>query len=208
MGNMMSWVVNTKIGHETIFYNEKGQLNPAYNSDINNIKENDWVLYDSNASYIVFESAHIVLDIDLRPLIEEHKARGEAMTVVYKKIDDADAEFTHGYLYDIDKDGYVTAIHKNDGQKKTANVSLEIWIVNRTVLADMINRHQMVDAAFGMREMIGYLAKTTSSKSTPSNSKGMRAASIRSRITSNIPLSFSTATSRSSSSNPIGRSTR
>jgi ADP-glucose pyrophosphorylase len=47
MGNMMSWVVNTKIGHETIFYNEKGQLNPAYNSDINNIKENDWVLYDS-----------------------------------------------------------------------------------------------------------------------------------------------------------------
>ena len=62
MGNMMSWVVNTKIGHETIFYNEKGQLNPAYNSDINNIKENDWVLYDSNASVIVFESAHIVLD--------------------------------------------------------------------------------------------------------------------------------------------------
>jgi ADP-glucose pyrophosphorylase len=36
---------------------------------------------------------------------------------------------------------------------------LEIWIVNRTVLADMINRHQMVDAAYGMREMIGYLVK-------------------------------------------------
>ena len=159
MGNMMSWVVNTKIGHETIFYNEKGQLNPAYNSDINNIKENDWVLYDSNASVIVFESAHIVLDIDLRPLIEEHKARGEAMTVVYKKINDADQEFTHGYVYDIDKDGYVEGIHKNDGAQKNANVSLEIWIVNRTVLADMINRHQMVDAAFGMREMIGYLVR-------------------------------------------------
>jgi ADP-glucose pyrophosphorylase len=42
---------------------------------------------------IVFESAHIVLDIDFRPLIEEHKARGEAMTVVYKKINDADQEF-------------------------------------------------------------------------------------------------------------------
>jgi glucose-1-phosphate adenylyltransferase len=36
---------------------------------------------------------------------------------------------------------------------------LEIWIVNRTVLADMINRHQMVDAAYGMREMIGYFVK-------------------------------------------------
>jgi glucose-1-phosphate adenylyltransferase len=159
LGNMMSWVINTKIGHETLFYNEKGQLNPAYNSDINNIKENDWVLYDSNASVIVFESAHIVLDIDLRPIIEEHKARGEALTVVYKSINDADQEFTHGYVYDVGKDGYVTGIHKNDGQQKNANVSLEIWIVNRTVLADMINRHQMVDAAFGMREMIGYLIK-------------------------------------------------
>jgi glucose-1-phosphate adenylyltransferase len=159
MGNMMSWVNNTKTGRETIFYNEKGQLNPAYNSDINNIKENDWVLYDSNASVIVFESAHIVLDIDLRPIIEEHKARGEALTVVYKSINDADQEFTHGYVYDVGKDGYLTGIHKNDGQQKNANVSLEIWIVNRTVLADMINRHAMVDASYGMREMIGYLAK-------------------------------------------------
>jgi glucose-1-phosphate adenylyltransferase len=159
MGNMMSWVNNTKIGRETIFYNEKGQLNPAYNSDINNIKENDWVLYDSDASVIVFASAHIILDIDLRPIIAEHIARHEDMTLVYKKIDDADQEFLKGYVYDIDKDGYLTGIHKNDGASKNANVSLEIWIINRTVLADIIARHVMVDASYGMREMIGYLVK-------------------------------------------------
>lgn len=159
MGNMMSWVNNTKLGHETIFYNEKGQVNPAYNSDINNIKENDWVLYDSNASYLVFESAHIVLNIDLRPILEEHIARGEGMTVIYKKIDNADESFSHGYLYDIDENGYLQGVRKNEMKEKQANVSLEIWIVNRTVLADIINRHQMVDASFGMREMIGYLAK-------------------------------------------------
>ena len=32
MGNMMSWVNNTKTGRDTIFYNEKGILNPAYNT--------------------------------------------------------------------------------------------------------------------------------------------------------------------------------
>jgi glucose-1-phosphate adenylyltransferase len=159
MGNMMSWVVNTKLGKETIFYNEKGQFNPAYNTDINNIKENDWVLYDSNASFIVFESAHVVCDIDLRPIIEEHKKRGEAITLVYKKVDDADREFQHNYLFDVDKEGYVTSIHKNDGTQKNGCVSLEIWIINRTVLADMIYRHQMVDAAYGIREMIAYLLK-------------------------------------------------
>src|SRR5574344_1834313 len=93
MGNMMSWVVNTKIGHETIFYNEKGQLNPAYNSDINNIKENDWVLYDSDASVIVFASAHIILDIDLRPIFAEHIARHEDMT--------DDEKLKKGIIYEV-----------------------------------------------------------------------------------------------------------
>lgn len=159
MGNMMSWVNNTKTGRETILYNEKGQLNPAYNSDINNIKENDWVLYDSDASYIVFESAHIVLNIDLRPILSEHIARREDITLVYKKINDADTTFRKGSCFDIDSDGYLTAIHQNDGQDKNANISLEIWIINRTVLADIIARHVMVDASYGMREMIAYLAK-------------------------------------------------
>ncbi|MCH3908882.1 MAG: glucose-1-phosphate adenylyltransferase subunit GlgD [Bacilli bacterium] len=159
MGNMMSWVNNTKTGRETIFYNEKGQLNPAYNSDLNNIRENDWVLYDSDASYIVFESAHIVLDIDLRPIIEEHIARHEDITLVYKKIDDADKEFVGGNAFTIDEDGYLLSIDKNDGKNKKANISLEIWIINRTVLADIIARHAMVDASFGMIQMIEYLSK-------------------------------------------------
>jgi len=54
LGNMTAWVTNTKIGHQTILFNEKGALNPATNSDINNIRENDWVLYDSKASYLIF----------------------------------------------------------------------------------------------------------------------------------------------------------
>jgi glucose-1-phosphate adenylyltransferase len=159
MGNMMSWVNNTKIGRETIFYDEKGILNPAYNTDINNIKENDWVLYDSDASVIVFEAPEIVLGIDLRPIIAEHLSRGEAMTLVYKRIDDADKEFIGRYAYDIDANGYVTGMHLNDGKSKSANVSLAIWLVNRTVLADIIARHIRVDASFGMCEMIGYLLR-------------------------------------------------
>jgi glucose-1-phosphate adenylyltransferase len=159
MGNMMSWVNNTKIGRETVFYNEKGMLNPAYNSDINNIKENDWVLYDSNASVIVFESPEVVLDIDLRPIIEEHVARHEDMTLVYKKIDDANVEFVGQPVFDIGADGYVADIRVNDGKSKTANVSLALWIVNRMVLADIIARHVRVDASFGMKEMISYLLK-------------------------------------------------
>jgi glucose-1-phosphate adenylyltransferase len=164
MGSMMSWVTNTKIGHETIFYNEKGQLNEAYNTDINNIRENDWVLYDSDASYIVFQSSHIIMDIDLRPILEDHIARKEAITIVYKSIDDADKEFIGENVCDLDANGYITGWHPNDGKNTKANVSLEVWIVNRTVLADIIRRHAEVDASFGMRDMIAWLIKKASFK--------------------------------------------
>ena len=158
LGNMMSWVENTKISHETIFYNEKGILNPAYNSDINNIKENDWVLYDVDADYLVFMPAHIVMRIDLRPILEEHIKRGEDITVVYKNIDDANESFETESIFDIGKDGYLKKISKNRGGRKKASVSLSTWIINRSVLTDIVtNHHQRVDASFGMREILGYL---------------------------------------------------
>lgn len=164
LGNMTAWVTNTKIGTRTIFYNEKGALNPATNSDINNIRENDWVLYDSKASYLVFESDHIVLDIDFRPILAEHIARGEAITMVYQKATNADVAFRKENVLDIDENGYVKSIKPNDGRNKNANISLEIWIVNRTVLADVIKRHGQVDATYGMKEMLGYLLKVGDAK--------------------------------------------
>ncbi|MCR4562105.1 MAG: glucose-1-phosphate adenylyltransferase subunit GlgD [Bacilli bacterium] len=164
MGNMMSFVSNTKIGRETIFYNEKGQLNPAYNTDINNIVENDWVLYDSDASLIVFQSPHIVTNIDLRPYIEEHIARKEEITIVYQKIRNADKDWRSAYLLDIDEEGYVQDIVKNSGKRKVGNVSLQIWIINRETLAQMIADRVTVDASFGLKNMIAHYVKTKKKK--------------------------------------------
>ena len=159
MGNLSSWTNNTKIGRETIFYNERGILNPAYNTDVANVKENDWVLYDSQASTIVVASPHIVANIDLRPIIEEHMARGEDLTVVYKPIKDADKEFIGSYAFNVNKDGYVVETAKNAGRKKEANVSLEVWIMKRDVLFEILKAHERVDMSFGFRETMEYLLK-------------------------------------------------
>ncbi len=156
MGNMLSWVNNTKTGRVHIFYNETGILNPAYNSDIANLRVNDWVLYDSEANYVVFCSPHILLNIDLQPVLEEHIARHEECTLVYKEIEDADKSFLDEDVLALDEEGYVESIHKNDGTKAKALVSLEIIVINRTTMAELTRRHQMVDASWGMREMLPY----------------------------------------------------
>ena len=158
MGNMMSWVNNTKTGRDTIFYNEKGILNPAYNTDINNIKENDWVLYESNANLLVFEAPEIVASIDLRPFIEEHQKRMEEITIVYKEIDDANKEFIGADVLDIDEDGYLKDAHKNKGDVKKAKVSLQIWIINRKTLVEMIDHSNRVDSSWGIAEYLKGIA--------------------------------------------------
>jgi len=158
LGNMNAWFTNTKIGKETIMYNERGILNPTYNTDINNIRENDWVLYDSSASYIVFQSSHIVANVDLRPIIAEHIERKESITVVYTKVKDASQEFLSSNTCEIDEEGYLKPC-RNRHKKGPANVSMEIWVINRTVLADIIKRHATVNELYGLKEMLVYLCQ-------------------------------------------------
>ncbi len=156
MGNMLSWLENTKIGRINICYNEQGQLNPAYNSDINNIRQNDWMLYDSNATHLIFCSPSVVMNIDFRPLLEEHIRRGEKITAIYQKIDNGDEAFLSSQVFDIDENGYVTSVRKNDGRKKEVNASLECWIINRTTLANLTHLHSQVDISFNMKDMLVY----------------------------------------------------
>ena len=157
LGNMSAWVTNTKIGKQTIMYNEQGILNPWLNTDIANIRQNDWVLYDSTASYLIFQSTHVIANVDLRPILAEHIARGEKITVVATKIKDASKEFLEDNLFRLDGEHYVTGYKKNDRQPEEALASMSIWIINRTVLAEIIAKRAVWNERAGMREMLGDL---------------------------------------------------
>ncbi len=157
MGNMSSWVSNTKLGRTIVFYNEKGVLNEAYNTDLNNIRENDWILFDSNAKTILIAAPHVLMTIDFAPYIERHRATGEAITAIYKSIDDADKSFLNRPCLEIGKDGYVKKIAPNDGKKKHANISLEAWIIDRDVFSKILARSIRFDASYGIQEILASL---------------------------------------------------
>ncbi len=161
LGNNTAWLRNTKTGFQQILYNERGILNPPYNHDINNIRENDWVLYSSNASILVFLDPHIVTTIDLRPIIKEHIDRHETFTLVYNECDRADKTFLNENVLQVDESGYLTSCEKNDGKNKKAKVSLGIWILNRTTLADIIKRYSHTFPQYGLKQMLPSLLKSS-----------------------------------------------
>lgn len=155
LGSMDAWVRNTKTSKEIIMYNEPGHERPGINTDLQNIKENDWALYDSNANLIVVAPAHIVAPIDFRPIIAEHIARHEKITVIATKVKDKSQEFLSENVLKVSKDGYVLDNYRNPGDEKGPGiVSMSAYVINRTVLADMIHRFLPANPTLDIRTLI------------------------------------------------------
>ena len=155
LGSMDAWVSNTKTGQEIVMYNEPAHLRPELNTDLNNIKENDWVLYDSSASYIVIVPAHIVTLLDLEAALQEHIRRHEKITVFGKPIPDPSKEFLCENIIEMTKDGYAVTAYPNPGNsRKPAIVSMGAYIINRTVLADMTHRFLPANPTLDLKTLI------------------------------------------------------
>lgn len=141
VGSMKTWVNNTKIAKQYILFNEKGLLDKTYNTELNNLRENEWVLYDTDPDYIIIQPAHIISNIDFREVLKYHIEKKADITIVYKKIKNADKAFNYANVLTVDKDGRVTHAVRNSGLNKNASVSLESYVISRDILTKLIHQN-------------------------------------------------------------------
>ncbi len=147
LGSMDYWLTNTKIGRTRVLYNEDAHFHPETNTDMNNIRVNDWFIYESTATQMVIVPSHLIIKIDLRPYIKLHNAHQNKATIVCHKIADASKEFLGAYLLDLDEDGTIKGFRKNDGGNVgPAIVSLGIHVINRATLSDIVHDPKAIRA--------------------------------------------------------------
>jgi glucose-1-phosphate adenylyltransferase len=159
LGSMNAWNMNTKLGSEVIMYNDTGILNPPYNHDIANIRKNDWFLYSKKADYVVIAPAHVVTTMDYRPIIDEHIKNGNEITLVYKRIKDGKEAFRTHNIVTLDEEGYINSFKRNKQDADDIDVSLETYVINKDVLAELVNVHSdQINALYGIKELIINLA--------------------------------------------------
>ncbi|MCR5333148.1 MAG: glucose-1-phosphate adenylyltransferase subunit GlgD [Bacilli bacterium] len=143
VGNMKTWVNNTKIAMQNILVNEKGIRSPKDNTDLECLLQNDWVLYEAKADVVVIQPAHIISPIDFRPILEEHFESDADVTVVYKHIENADESFRLNNVLKV-KDGKVMSVKKNSGASKEADVSLETYIIGVNTLQMILHSSELL----------------------------------------------------------------
>ena len=143
LGSMDAWVTNTKIGQKVIMYNEAAHDDPATNTDLNNICENDWVLYDSGCEALVIVPSHVVMSIDLRPYIDEHFAKGNQITLIAAMERNLQKTFKGAKVLEFgDEEGVPVSATPNNGQfPKSHAVYLDTVIINRRTVVDVLSRY-------------------------------------------------------------------
>ena len=141
VGSMKTWVNNTKIAKQYILFNEKGLLDKTYNTELNNLRENEWLLFDTNPDYIVVQPAHIISLIDFRKVLAYHIEKKADITIVYKKVNNADKAFNYNNVLTIDENGKVSNAIRNSGSSKNATVSLESYIISKEMLKKLIHQN-------------------------------------------------------------------
>ena len=163
VGNMKTWVNNTKISKQYILFNEKGLLDKSYNTELNNLRENEWLMFDNMPDYVVIQPAHIVALIDFRKVLNYHIEKGADVTVVYTKIKNADDAFAYANVLKVDEEGRITHAARNNGNSKEALVSMESYIVSSDFLRKLIHQNA-ADRAMSLKRTIVKLARTKSVK--------------------------------------------
>lgn len=159
LGFASSWSINTKIGARVMMQNEQYYNNPKYNHDLNNIRNNDWFLYQSKADYVVIAPAHFVLSIDYRKVIDEHEASDADITMVYTSTKEAKEHFIGRDRLTIYKD-CVTHISKNKGEEECADISLESYVMKKEVLNRILEEAPHISSIFSLNDYIIYKIKT------------------------------------------------
>lgn len=156
LGNGNSWNFNSKAGGVSLLYNEKYANNPNYNHDINNLVENVEFLKKNKSDYVVIAPAYIVTTMDYSDVIEAHEKTGAEVTLVYKKITNADKAFVGCNNLTI-KDNILAKAEMNKGIFKEANISLETYVFNTKTLLKIMDQARQISSFFSLKDSLGYM---------------------------------------------------
>ncbi|KZL89055.1 glucose-1-phosphate adenylyltransferase subunit GlgD [Clostridium magnum] len=136
LSNGRPWDLNRKIDGLRFF--NFTTTDPCID-DITNFANNIEYLYRAKQEYVIFTSSYMICNIDFKDILKNHIESDYDITMVYKKIEDADENFCGCETLNIDEKGNILSIGKNIGNRKNANVGMGIFIMKKDFLIHIIN---------------------------------------------------------------------
>lgn len=154
------YLKNSKTGNLNLLMNEKALLNPEFNTDINNILENDYVLYDNQSKYVIITPVHFVYRANYQEILDAHIKSGRVVSLLYYETQDA-KQFSNCEKLTIDAIGDVQKFDNvtDKDMGKTFDVNLGCYIMNRSFFNELINKCRDVSLMYSISDMVHYISR-------------------------------------------------
>ncbi|SHK44874.1 glucose-1-phosphate adenylyltransferase subunit GlgD [Tepidibacter formicigenes] len=133
------WDLNRKIDGLFVF-------NPVINSsdtilskgDIKNFKDQMDYIKQSKQNYVLLSRSYMICNVDYIDAFKYYKESNADITILYKKVDTNNEKFLNCDTLNLNENGNVISIGKNVGNKDSYNISMEMYIMKKNLLLEMI----------------------------------------------------------------------
>lgn len=137
LGSGKPWELDRKLKGLFIF---NFDIMNAYVSDIEMLGNNLEYLYRSQQEYVILASSYMICNIDFKEAARFFEDKGSDITIIYKRIQDGNENFADCRVLNLDRNKNVLGVGRNIGSESSINVSMDMFIMRRELLIEIINK--------------------------------------------------------------------
>jgi len=136
VGSGKPWDLDRKINGLFLFNltSERSQLR-----DIDVLSGNMEYIYRTKQEYVIISSSYMICNMNYNEAAKYHEESGSDITLIYKKTNNGKKHYVNCNTLYIDEDNKVLSIGKNIGAEEKLNISMEMFIMKKSTLIDIVN---------------------------------------------------------------------
>ncbi|MCJ7688817.1 MAG: glucose-1-phosphate adenylyltransferase subunit GlgD, partial [Clostridiaceae bacterium] len=108
--------------------------------DIDVLNDNMEYIYRTKQDYVIIASSNMICNIDYNEAAKYHEESGSDITLLYKKTNNGKKHHLNSSTLYINEENKVLSIGKNKGAEDKLNISMEMFIMKKTTLINIINK--------------------------------------------------------------------
>ncbi|NLZ47843.1 MAG: glucose-1-phosphate adenylyltransferase subunit GlgD [Clostridiales bacterium] len=135
IGGGKPWDLDRKNGGLFVF--NFGYGNPAL-EDVEMFRNNIDYLQLSKENNVILSSSYMICNIDYEDAVRYHEQSGNDITIIYKKAKNCAISFLDCDVLNIDENNRVTSVGKNIGVHDRNNICMEMFIMKKKILIELI----------------------------------------------------------------------
>ncbi|MEG1409204.1 MAG: glucose-1-phosphate adenylyltransferase subunit GlgD [Terrisporobacter sp.] len=141
LGNGSHWDLSAKNDGLFVFSpeNTKEQMyRQIKKGDIYNIFSNIDYIEKSKQEYVLIAPSNMICNMDYKKVLSYHKASKNNITIIYKSVNNANEDFLGTSMLNIKEGNQISGMGINLGREKQANISMDMYIMRKRLLIDML----------------------------------------------------------------------